>query len=178
MRDVQSDSAYALTNKREGNQKQMKSSKSKSGSSSTSGARAKRPKSKTKPVKLLSGGNPQIAKADGNAPVQAYIAAIPGWKRDVGKRLDALIVRNVPNVSKAVKWNSPMYGIDQGWFMSFHVFTRYVKVTFFRGTSLRTVPPGGTSKEARWIDIHEDDFDEAQMTSWLKQAAVLPGWLA
>ena len=132
-----------------------------------------------KPVKLLSGGNPQIAKADGDAPVQAYIAAMPGWKRDLGRRLDALIVRTVPNVRKAVKWNSPFYGIEgQGWFLSFHVFTRYVKVTFFRGTSLRPVPPGGTkSKDARWIDIHEDDeLDEAQMATWVKQAAALPGW--
>ena len=114
----------------------------------------------------LSGGNPQIAKADGDAPVQAYIAAMPGWKRDIGKRLDALIVRSVPNVRKAVKWNSPFYGIEgQGWFLSFHVFTRYVKVTFFRGASLRPVPPGGTGKDARWIDIHEDDLDEAQMAT-------------
>ena len=136
---------------------------------------------KDKRVKLLSGGNPQIAKADGDAPVQSYIAAMPGWKRDLGKRLDALIVRNVPNVRKAVKWNSPFYGIDgQGWFLSFHVFTRYVKVTFFSGTSLRPVPTGGTPKSsnARWIDIHEDDeFDEAQMATWAKQAAALPGWL-
>lgn len=134
---------------------------------------------KSKKVVLLSGGNPQIAKADGDAPVQAYIAAIPGWKRDIGKRLDALIVRNAPGVVKAVKWNSPFYGIKgQGWFLSFHVFTRYVKVTFFKGTSLRPVPSGGKASEARWIDIHEDDFDEAQLTSWIKQAAVLPGWLA
>src|SRR5687767_9257311 len=127
---------------------------------------------------LLSGGNPRIAKADGEAPVQAYIAAMPGWKRDIGKRLDALIVRNVPNVRKAVKWNSPFYGIEgQGWFLGFHVFTRYVKVTFFQGTSLRPVPPGGTSKDARWIDIHEDDLDEAQMVTWVKQAAALPGWI-
>src|SRR5687767_1209315 len=114
-------------------------------------------------VVLLSGGNPQIAKADGDAPVQAYIAAMPEWKRDLGERLDALIVRNVPNVLKAVKWNSPFYGIEgQGWFLSFHVFTRYVKVTFFSGTSLRPVPPGGTakSKDTRWIDIHKDQFDE------------------
>ncbi|MEI7732403.1 MAG: DUF1801 domain-containing protein [Verrucomicrobiota bacterium] len=132
---------------------------------------------KDKPVKLLSGGNPQIAKADGDAPVQAYIAAMPGWKRDLGTRLDALIVRNVPNVCKAVKWNSPFYGIaGQGWFLGFHVFTRYVKVSFFRGTSLQPVPPGGTGKDGRWIDIHEDDFDEAQMTDWVKQAAALPGW--
>ena len=94
-----------------------------------------------------------------------------------GKRLDALIVRNVPNVRKAVKWNSPMYGIEgQGWFLGFHVFTHYVKVTFFRGTSLRPVPPGGTGKDARWIDIHEDDLDEAQMATWIRQAAALPGW--
>jgi len=132
------------------------------------------------PVKLLSGGNPQIAKADGAAPVQAYIAAMPGWKRSVGKRLDAVIVRHVPAVRKAVKWNSPFYGIEgQGWFLSFHVFTHYVKVTFFRGASLRPVPPGGTvrSKDTRWIDIHEGDFDEAQMAKWVKQAAALPGWI-
>ena len=127
---------------------------------------------------LLAGGNPQIAKADGDAPVQAYIAAMPGWKRDVGRRLDALIVRNVPNVRKAVRWNSPFYGIDgQGWFLGLHTFTNYVKVTFFQGTSLRPVPPGGTGKDARWIDIHEDDLDEAQMATWVKQAAALPGWV-
>jgi hypothetical protein len=133
---------------------------------------------KARPVKFLSGGNPQIAKADGDAPVQAYIAAMPGWKREIGKRLDALIARNVPNVRKAVKWNSPFYGIaGRGWFLSFHVFTRYVKVTFFKGTSLRSVPPGGTGKDARWIDIHEDEkLDEAQMAMWVKQAAALPGW--
>jgi len=130
---------------------------------------------------LLSGGNPQIAKADGDAPVQAYIAAMPGWKRDLGKRLDALIVRTVPGVRKAVKWNSPMYGLeDQGWFLSFHVFSRYVKVTFFRGISLRPLPPGGTerSKDTRWIDLHGDELDEAQMAEWVKQAAALPGWVA
>ena len=128
-------------------------------------------------VKLLSGGNPQIAKGDGDAPVQAYVAAMPGWKSDLGKRLDALIVRNVPRVRKAVRWNSPFYGIEgQGWFLGFHVFTRYVKVTFFQGTSLRPAPPGGTGKDARWIDIHEDDFDEAQMAKWVRQAAALPGW--
>ncbi len=126
---------------------------------------------------LLSGGNPHIAKADGDAPVQGYIAAMPGWQRAIGKGLDALIVRNVPNARKAVKWNSPLYGIEgRGWFLSFHVFTHYVKVTFFRGTSLRPVPPGGTGKEARWIDIHEDDLDDAQMATWVKQAAALPGW--
>jgi hypothetical protein len=129
---------------------------------------------------LLAGGNPQIAKADGDAPVQAYIAAMPGWKRDIGKRVDALIVRNVPNVRKAVRWNSPMYGIEgQGWFLGFHVFTRYVKVGFFRGTSLRPVPPGASKdKDTRYIDIHEgDELDEAQMASWVKQAAALPGWI-
>jgi hypothetical protein len=132
---------------------------------------------KAKRVALLAGGNPQIAKADGDAPVQAYIAAMPGWKRELGKQLDALITRSVPGVRKAVKWNSPFYGIEgQGWFVSFHVFTRYVKVTFFQGTSLRPVPPGGTSKDARWIDIHQDDLDEAQLAKWVKQAAALPGW--
>ncbi len=130
--------------------------------------------------KLLSGGNPQIAKADGDAPVQAYIAAMPGWKCNVGRCLDALIVRSVPDVRKAVKWNTPLYGIEgHGWFLGFHVFTRYVKVTFFRGTSLRPVPPGGTpkSRDARWIDIHEGDaLNEAQLARWVKQAAALPGW--
>jgi hypothetical protein len=137
---------------------------------------------KAKPVKLLSGGNPQIAKADGDAPVQAYIAAMPGWKRDLGRRLDALIVRNVPNppgVRKAVKWNTPFYGIEgQGWFLGFHVHTHYVKVAFFRGTSLRPVPPGASkSKDTRYLDIREgDELDEAQMATWVKQAAALPGW--
>ena len=137
---------------------------------------------RTKPrVVLLSGGNPQIAKADGDAPVQQYIAAMPGWKRTVGKRLDALIVRTVPKVRKAVKWNSPFYGVEgQGWFLSFHVFTNYVKVTFFAGKSLRPLPPGGTerSKEVRWIDIREGELDEAQLAKWIKQAAALPGWMA
>jgi hypothetical protein len=127
-------------------------------------------------VKRLAGGNPQIAKADGDAPVQAYIAAMPGWKHDVGRRLDALIVRTVPSARKAVKWNSPLYGIEgQSWLLSFRVFTRYVTVTFLRGTSLRPVSPGSTAKDARWIDIHEDDLDEAQMVTWIRQAAALPG---
>jgi hypothetical protein len=133
-----------------------------------------------KKVTLLSGGNPQIAKADGDAPVQAYIAAMPGWKRNLGERLDALIMRSVPQTRKCVKWNSPFYGVEgQGWFLSFHVFTRYVKVTFFAGTSLRPIPPGGTpkSKDARWVDIYENDtLDEAQWATWVKQAAALPGW--
>ena len=130
-----------------------------------------------KPV-LLSGGNPQIAKAYGDAPVQAYIAAMPGWKSEVGRRLDALIVRTVPGVHKAVKWNSPFYGIEarQGWFLSLHCFTKYIKVAFFRGTSLRPVPPGASKqKEVRYLDIHEGEFDEAQFAAWVKQASQLPG---
>jgi hypothetical protein len=131
-------------------------------------------------VVRLAGGNPQIAKAEGDAPVQKYIAAMPGWKRAIGKRLDALVVRNVPNVRKAVKWNSPFYGIEgQGWFLSFHVFTHYVKVTFFRGTSLRPLPPGASKhKDVRYIDIRGDELDEAQMATWVKQAAALPGWVS
>ena len=132
-------------------------------------------------VVLLSGGNPQIAKGDGDAPVQAYIAAMPGWKRGVGKRLDELVVSTVPNVRKAVRWNSPFYGMEgQGWFMSFHVLTRYVQVNFFNGKSLRPIPPGGTPKsgESRWINIYEDEeIDERQMAAWVNQAAKLPGWI-
>jgi hypothetical protein len=130
-----------------------------------------------KPV-LLAGGNPRIAKTDGDAPVQAYIAAMPGWKSDVGRRLDALIVRTVPGVRKAVKWNSPLYGREgQGWFLGIHTFTNYIKVAFFRGTSLRPVPPGKSrSKDTRYLDIHEDDrLDEAQLAAWVKQASQLPG---
>jgi hypothetical protein len=126
---------------------------------------------------LLAGGNPQIAKAAGDAPVQAYIAALLGWKREVGRRLDALIVRTVPGVRKAVKWNTPFYGIEgQGWFLAFHAFTKYIKVTFFRGTSLRPVPPGGKGRDARWIDIHEDELDTAKLAAWIRQAAAIPGW--
>ena len=127
-----------------------------------------------KPV-LLSGGNPKIAKADGDAPVQAYIAAMPGWKSDVGRRLDDLIVRNV---RKAVRWNSPWYGIEgEGWFVSCHVFTRYMKVTFLNGASLRPVPPGsGKDPDSRWLDIYEGELDETQMATWVRQAAALPGW--
>jgi hypothetical protein len=145
--------------------------------------RKTRPEARKRParakVKLLSGGNPQIAKADGDVPVQAYIAAMPGWKRDVGRRLDALIARTIPGVCKAVKWNSPMYGIEgQGWFLSFHTFTNYVKVAFFRGASLRPLPPGESkSKDTRYLDIREHDrLDEKQLTAWLRQAAALPGW--
>jgi hypothetical protein len=134
-------------------------------------------RSAAKPT-LLAGGNPQIAKADGDAPVQAYIAAIPGWKRDVARRLDALIVRTVPDVCKAVKWNSPFYGIEgEGWFLNFHCFAQYVKVAFFRGTSLRPLPPGESKhKEVRYVDIHQGRLDEAQMARWIRQAAALPRW--
>jgi hypothetical protein len=136
-------------------------------------------KGKAKKVALLSGGNPQIPKGEGDAPVQAYIAAMPGWKSAVGKRLDALIVRAVPDVRKAVKWNSPFYGVDgQGWFLAFHVFTHYVKVTFFRGTSLEPLPPGPSKdKNTRYLDIREEGFDEAQFVRWVKQATALPGWI-
>ena len=130
-----------------------------------------------KPV-LLAGGNPQIAKADGDAPVQAYIAAMPGWKSDVGRRLDDLIERAVPDVRKAVRWNSPFYGVEgQGWFATTHVFTRYVKVTFLNGASLQPAPPGaGKDKDARWVDLHEGEFDAEQMEAWIRQSAALPGW--
>ena len=139
-------------------------------------AQARKP---TKPV-LLSGGNPQIAKGYGDASVQAYIAAMPGWNGDVGRKLDALIVRTVPNVNKAVKWNTPFYGIeDQGWFLSYHCMTKYVKVAFFRGASLRPVPPGESKhKEVRYLDIYEDDrLNEALVATWIRQASELPGWV-
>jgi hypothetical protein len=128
--------------------------------------------------KLLSGGNPQIPKGYGDAPVQAYLAAMPGWKRDVGVRLDALIVRALPGVAKAVKWNTPLYGVDgESWFMSYHCFDRYVKVAFFRGASLDPVPPGASKQEhVRYLDIHEDDeLDEARFIEWVRQASRLPG---
>ena len=131
-----------------------------------------------KEVVLLSGGNPQIPKGEGEGPVQAYIAAMPGWKRDVGRRLDALIVQTVPNVRKAVKWNSPFYGVEgrEGWFLAFHCFTKYVKVTFFRGTSLSPIPPGASkTQDVRYADVYEGKLDEAQLTAWVKQAAALPG---
>lgn len=141
---------------------------------------AKKAAAKSVPAKptLLSGGNPQIAKGYGDAPVQAYIAAMPGWKSDVGRRLDALIVRTVPGVRKAVKWNSPFYGVEDNiWFLGFHVFAKYIKVAFFRGAQLRPVPPGASKqKDVRYLDIHEDDqFDEAQFADWVKQASQLPG---
>lgn len=142
-------------------------------------AKKKKPAKKTKPV-LLTGGNPQIPKGDGRAPVMAYIAASPGWKRGFGKRLDALVERIVPGVTRAVRWNSPFYGVEgNGYFLSTHIQTKYVKLTFFRGTSLDPLPPGGTAKsgETRWLDVYEDDdLDEAQLARWIEQAAALPGW--
>lgn len=143
---------------------------------------AKKPSGKpakaAEPV-LLSGGNPQIAKGYGDAPVQAYIAAMPGWKRDLGARLDTLIAQTVPGVRKAVKWNSPLYGAggeENGWFLSFHVFTNYVKVAFFKGASLAPLPPGASKqKHVRYLDIREGQLDEAQFTDWVKQASALPG---
>ena len=127
--------------------------------------------------RLLSGGNPQIPKGDGDAPVQAYIAAMPGWKRDLGRRLDALIDATVPGVAKAVRWNSPFYGIEgQGWFLSFHCFTNYVKVAFFRGAALDPVPPGASKQpDVRYLDLREGELDEAQFAAWVDQASALPG---
>jgi hypothetical protein len=132
--------------------------------------RAKRPK-------LLAGGNPQIAKGYGDAPVRAYIAALPSWKRDVGRRLDDLITRTVPGVHKAVKWNSPFYGVEsQSWFLSFHCYTNYIKVAFFRGASLRPLPPGKSKhKWVRYLDVRKDALDEDQFVDWVEQASKLPG---
>ena len=141
---------------------------------------AGKPASKTKKPAILRGGNPRIAKGDGDAPVQAYIAAMPGWKRDLGRRLDAAITRALPGVSKAVKWNSPFYGTPGlGWFLGLHVYTHYVKVAFFNGASLTPLPPGAsTTKNTRYLDIREGDaIDEKQMARWVKQAAALPGFL-
>ena len=140
---------------------------------------SKSTKASAKKPALLAGGNPQIPMADGDAPVRAYIAAMPGWKSGVGRCLDAVIVRTVPGVRKAVKWNSPFYGVEgHGWFLSYRCLTKYVKVGFFRGTSLRPVPPGESKlKEVRYLDIYEDDrIDEKQLATWIKQAASLPGW--
>ena len=134
----------------------------------------------TKPT-LLSGGNPQIPKGDGDAPVQAYLAAVPGWKSEAGRRLDALIGETVPGVRKAVKWNSPFYGVEgQGWFLAFHVFTKYIKVTFFRGAQLTPLPPvGSKDPNTRYVHISEDEtVDEAQLAEWIRQAAAIPGWMA
>jgi hypothetical protein len=134
-----------------------------------------------KPVRLLSGGNPQIAKGEGDGPVQAYIAAMPGWKSEVGARLDALIVRTIPNLQKAVKWNSPFYGVEgRGFFMGLHVFNRYIKLAFFEGVSLNPMPPvPSKDPKARYLNIREDDdLDEAQLADWFRQAAAFPGFLA
>lgn len=132
---------------------------------------------KTKKAKLLTGGNPQIAKGYGEAPVRAYIAAIPGWKRDLARRIDALVSDAIPKVYKAVKWNSPFYGFEgEGWFLSFHCFNKYIKVAFFKGTDLKPLPPGESKqKNVRYLDIHEDSFDEKQFVNWVKQASKLPG---
>lgn len=131
------------------------------------------------PVKLLSGDNPQIAKGDGDAPGQAYIAAAPGWKGKMARRLDAIITRTVPNVRKAVKWNSPFYGAGlEGWFLSFHCYARFVKVAFFRGAALNPPPPGASKQEnVRYLDVHEGELDEAQFAKWVKQASKLRGWM-
>jgi len=143
---------------------------------------AKRAAAKSVPATpmLLSGDNPRIKMADGDAPVQAYIAAVPGWKRDAVRRLDALIVRTVPDVRKAVKWNSPFYGVEgQGWFLTLHCFTKYVKVAFVRGTSLQPLPPGASKVPGtRYLDVHEDEaLDEELVASWIRQASELPGWV-
>jgi hypothetical protein len=142
---------------------------------------AKKAQTKRAPAKprLLSGGNPQIAKADGDAPVQAYINAMPGWKRDVGRRLDALIMRAVPNARKAVRWNSPFYGVEgKGWFLGMHCVTKYVKVAFFEGALLRPLPPVTSAQsKVRYFHVHEGDtINERQFTAWVKQASKLPGW--
>ncbi len=137
------------------------------------------PKEKDSKVTLLSGGNPQIPKGDGDEPVQAYIAAMPGWKQQVGRKLDDLIVKHVPNVRKAVKWNSPFYGVEgQGWFLNYHCFNKFVRVAFFNGAQLNPMPPGESKqKEVRYFDIYENvPVDEKQLTEWIQQAAALPGW--
>ena len=128
--------------------------------------------------RLLAGGNPQIPKGDGDAPVAAYLAALPGWKGDIGRRLDDLIVRTVPGVRKAVRWNSPFYGLEgEGWFASYHALTRCIRLTFLNGQSLRPLPPGsGKDENARWVDVPEGGFDEAQLATWIEQSAALPGW--
>ncbi len=162
-----------MVNKKESRNRSLRSSKMKN---PTNGYVKK--SASSKPI-LLTGGNPQISKAEGNAPVQAYILAMPGWKKDVGRRIDELITRNVPNVRKAVKWNSPFYGKEgQGWFLNFHVFTKYIKIAFFRGSALRPIPPGESKdKNVRYLDIYEGDkINENQLIAWIRQAAAIPGW--
>lgn len=154
--------------------------KAAAGKGKRSSANKSKAPTRTSESVLLSGGNPQIAKGDGDAPVQAYIAAVPGWKRDVCRSLDALITRVIPDVRKAVKWNSPFYGVEgQGWFLSFHCFTKYVKVGFFRGSSLHPLPPGASKdKDMRYLDLRESEpIDEKQVASWIRQASKLPGWV-
>jgi len=153
-------------------------------------ARASKAKKATKKVaarkttdrpRLLAGDNPQIAKGDGDAPVQAYIAAIPGWKQTLVRDIDRIVTETLPGVRKAVKWNSPFYGVEgKGWFLSLHCFTRYVKVTFFKGTALKPPPPGESKQpDVRYLDIREDEeLDEVQFANWLKQASRIPGWMA
>lgn len=130
-----------------------------------------------KPV-LLSGGNPQIPKSDGDGPIRTYIDAIPGWKRETTRRIDEIIVENAPGVLKAVRWNSPFYGIEgRGWFVSYHMFSRYIKVTFLNGSTLEPEPPGsGKDPDGRWIDIYEGELDEEQLADWIRQSAAVPGW--
>ncbi len=145
----------------------------------TQAQKAPAKKAPNKEPKLLAGGNPQIAKADGDAPVQEYIAAMPGWKSALGRSIDDVVSRTLPDVRKAVRWNSPFYGVEgKGWFLSFHVLTKYVKVTFFDGGALRPPPPGEfKNDDGRYLDIYEDDvLDEAQLARWVKQASKLPGW--
>ena len=152
--------------------------RSRTSETSTAKSAARKPARRAKGVKLLSGGNPQIPKADGDAPVQAYIAAMPGWKREVGRRLDGIVERTVPGVRKAVRWNTPFYGVEgQGWFLAFHCFAKYIKVTFFRGTSLRPVPPVESRvKDTRYFHIHQNEkLDEELLVSWIRQASKLPG---
>ena len=167
--------------KAKGTSRASKPRKSATKSKSVAAANAKARPAKVRKgekVVLLSGGNPQIAKADGDAPVQAFIAAMPGWKRNVGRRLDALIVRSVPGVRKAVRWNTPFYGVDgQGWFLGFHCITKYIKVAFFKGASLRPLPPvESKQKDVRYFHIHEGEaFDEELVASWIRQASRLPG---
>lgn len=140
--------------------------------------KTQKPAPARKKVKLLSGGNPQIAKGDGAAPVKAYLDALPGWKRDAGRKLDALITKNAPKAVKAVKWNSPFYGMaGQGWIVSFHAFSKYIKVVFFRGDLLKPVPEGGSGKHGKWIDIREgEDLAKTPLASWVKQASRNEGW--
>lgn len=155
-------------------------SKAKRGTARRGMGTGKKPLRKVNGVVLLSGGNPQIAKADGDAPVQAYLAALPGWKRAAGQRVDEVITRALPTVKKAVKWNSPLYGVEgQGWFLSLHAFSQYLKLTFFKGRALDPMPPGAsTQKDVRVLDLREaDTLDEALLARWVKQAAAIPGWL-